>query len=555
MKINKGIISFLIMLLMTVCVFAENEQLVSECSLSGNVVTVSGEGEDIKLFVLNPGKTVEELKAADDLESFKQTVNYTNTFNVGKYDEYNKSITIKNFNSNSSYLLYVSDKTGEYIEELGNTAENILSLDLSQVLDDVTLKADVSGTNAQFIRFIAAEYNTNGKLVSVNLEDVAVKNKKASGEVCLNDVTAGNKVKAFVWTDDFSPVSNLYEYNMEITVKTTAELYGEELSENSYEAPAATNFYNNKTAAVSVTFDDSVYSAAEYYDSLFEKYGMRGTAMLVSDWITERNGVAGAGIESWQELIDRGNIDIANHSKTHKLKYTTDNPTSEQLEADITGGYNALKEYFPNEQILGFAAPWIQNPDAAVSEIKKHHYVNRASGNGGFVDADPTEEMWYNLPSFVVNQQDISVLNGKIDTAIEEGKWFVHLMHTVGGGEYEITKDVCDNHFAYIASKSDKVWAGSLNDVTKYIRERQNSKISYNWIREKAMSITVTDTLDDLLFDFPLTVKVNVPSEWSEARCYMNRELAELEVVLENGNKYVYVNVIPDKGDIILENF
>jgi len=32
-----------------------------------------------------------------------------------------------------------------------------------------------------------------------------------------------------------------------------------------------TDFYNNKKAAVSVTFDDGNYSAAEYYNSLFRR--------------------------------------------------------------------------------------------------------------------------------------------------------------------------------------------------------------------------------------------------------------------------------------------
>ena len=37
-----------------------------------------------------------------------------------------------------------------------------------------------------------------------------------------------------------------------------------------------------------------------------------------------------------------------------------------------------------------------------------------------------------------------------IDTAIANNQWFIHLMHGVGTGTYNIDKDVCAEHFAYI---------------------------------------------------------------------------------------------------------
>jgi len=270
--------------------------------------------------------------------------------------------------------------------------------------------------------------------------------------------------------------------------------------------------------------------------------------MIVSDWVKETE------IPKWQALFDGRYVDLANHSKSHSIRYKTDNPTTAQLEEDITGGYDALKTMFPNQQILAFAAPWTQSPTAALTEMKKNHYANRNGGNG-FVDANPTEEIMYNLPGYVVLHEDTAdELNAKIDTAIANEQWFIHLMHGVGEGTYNIDKDVCAEHFAYIGSKSADVWTGSLNEVTKYIYERQNSQLKYNWIREKAISISLTDTMDDTLFDFPLTVKVNVPSGWTRARVWANGEVSTVNVVAEGGKNYVYINAVPDKGEILLES-
>lgn len=275
--------------------------------------------------------------------------------------------------------------------------------------------------------------------------------------------------------------------------------------------------------------------------------------MLISKGINESN------VSSWQELIDNGNIDIGNHSKTHAVMYDTDNPTAETLEDDITGGYNDLKKWFPNEKILTFAAPWCRKTDASTAEIKKHQYANRGGGNG-FLSPNPTEAELFDIPAFVVqSDKTAEQLNANIDKAIKDKNWYSVLLHGVNDTAPEtknnnINKDVCEAHFNYIGSKSDKVWAGSLNEVTAYIYEKQNYDITVNWIRENAMSITLTDTLDDSRFDFPLTFKVNVPNHWETVTVTQNNESAEVSANVQNGKNYVYINVVPDKGIIILEN-
>lgn len=271
------------------------------------------------------------------------------------------------------------------------------------------------------------------------------------------------------------------------------------------------------------------------------------------------NGINEVKAASWQELIDEGNIDIGNHSKTHELKYNEGNPTAEELADDITGGYNELKQWFPNEKILTFAAPWCRKTDASTAEIKKHQYANRGGGNG-FLSANPTEAELFDIPAFVVQSDKTAAeLNANIDTAIKNKSWYSVLLHGYTDTVPEtknnnILKDVCIEHFNYIGSKSDKVWAGSLNEVVAYIYEKQNCDITVNWIRENGMSITLTDTLDNDRFDFPLTLKVHVPDPWETVTVTQNYKNAEVSANVQDGKNYVYINVVPDKGEIILEN-
>ena len=60
--------------------------------------------------------------------------------------------------------------------------------------------------------------------------------------------------------------------------------------------------------------------------------------------------------------------------------------------------------------------------------------------------------------------------------------------------------------------------------------------------------VELTDTLPDRLFDFPLTIKVPVPADWTEAEATQNGEKLSVRMETKNGEKFVYVNVVPDKG-------
>ena len=424
--------------------------------------------------------------------------------------------------------------------------EKIEELSLEQFQKNVIMNVTVKNVDHDNACFTLAEFSGD-VLVSVKMEKVDLEGGKARKTVILNNVKDGNVVRAFIWNGSLKPIKNLLGLKTRIKVSSLNELYGSELDKKDFEETDVSEFYNNKKAAVSITFDDGIYSAAEYYNSLFKQYNIHGTAVMVSDWVKE------AEIPKWKALFDGGYIDLANHSKSHSIKYKNDNPSAEVLAEDITGGYDALKAIFPNEEIIAFAAPWTQKTDASTAEIKKKHYANRGGGTG-FVSSDPTEATLMNLPGFVVeNSNTIELLNGKIDTAITNRQWFIHLMHGVGSGTYNIDKTVCAEHFAYIGSKSEDVWAGSLNEVLKYIYEKQNVTIETNWIREKAVSLSVSDTLDDSVFNFPLTLKVNVPSGWEKVRASQNGESITVNMSVEGEKAFVYVNAIPDKGEVLLE--
>lgn len=403
-----------------------------------------------------------------------------------------------------------------------------LFLMLYEVKDGKLLKCDAA--------FKTAVLNNNYDTVTLDCNTVTV---PEDGEYVL---------KGFLWSEleEKKVLKKCISFSNEGTMPPEEEGDGEELDTADFDEIVITDFLDNKKAAVTITFDDADYEAAEFYDGLFEKYNLRGTAMLVADWVEEDK------ISDWKKLLENGNMDFGNHSMSHQLKYDEGTITETQLKEDITGGYEKIKEMFPTAEIMTFASPYTRKTTAAITEMKKNHYANRGGGSG-FADPLPSESTLFDLPGYVVlNTNSADDLNSKIDSAITEHKWFIHMLHGVGDGTYNIKESVCDEHFKYIGSKSDDVWVGTFNEVVKYIYEHKNANAEYEWIKENAMSIVLTDSLDDEIFDFPVTLKVNVPADWNGAE-YSQDGTETVDVVTENGEKYVYINAVPDKGSILIE--
>lgn len=65
-------------------------------------------------------------------------------------------------------------------------------------------------------------------------------------------------------------------------------------------------------------------------------------------------------------------------------------------------------------------------------------------------------------------------------------------------------------------------------------------------------TISLTDNLPDDIFNYPLTLKSEVPADWNYATVTQDGKTQQVEPKLEDGKFYVYYDATPDKGDITL---
>jgi hypothetical protein len=58
--------------------------------------------------------------------------------------------------------------------------------------------------------------------------------------------------------------------------------------------------------------------------------------------------------------------------------------------------------------------------------------------------------------------------------------------------------------------------------------------------------------MDDSVFTIPLTVKIRINNNWNAVIAIQSGEVIPTSFVEHNGNKYILVKAVPDRGEIIL---
>ncbi len=79
-----------------------------------------------------------------------------------------------------------------------------------------------------------------------------------------------------------------------------------------------------------------------------------------------------------------------------------------------------------------------------------------------------------------------------------------------------------------------------------------NVSITESAVTDSSITFQVADTLDNEIYNVPLTIRRVLPEGWSAAEIFQNGEKINSQIVEIGTVKYLTFDVIPDEGDIIL---
>jgi peptidoglycan/xylan/chitin deacetylase (PgdA/CDA1 family) len=296
---------------------------------------------------------------------------------------------------------------------------------------------------------------------------------------------------------------------------------------------------------------------AEAYALIDEGYEkLRNSRMKnTDDVVFHNNPVDTTNWKQYQAYAAQGH-EIASHTVTHPRLAVLDEDNLlyelEQSRADIEKFLG--KEYTfsaegpygtENERVMEYARkiyPALRNrmPEPYLDEL------NRASGRQPG-ESEKEYVQWQRGP---VSSVDMDKMKGWVDTCMaHDNIWLVLVFHGIEGIGWEPrTRKELQEYFGYMKEREDALWIATFGDVTRYLRERKNTKVHAE-LREDIIEVSMSTDLDPQVYDVPVTLKTYIPGAWNTAR--LNGE-SNLSIQNDSLGPYVLYSVPPGDGKILL---
>ncbi len=398
-----------------------------------------------------------------------------------------------------------------------------------------------------------------------------------------------------------------YTYKMQMD---NVMYYGEEKSSHTAEVLSAKG---GASGIVTLIHDDGYINSARAIDALFEQYSLKGDiAMVLNKVYDSSTGKEKAVINDFRELIATGRWDITSHSATHtwwgiaeESTITTDDgetltvytlsDNTDKMNAEIVGAQEKLRELFPGQRVLTFAYPGFTTEKNAYKEItvtvggeavtvlvarnssdplnsgdynKKYifresalsliedTYISARSGGSQSIGLGDSTVDWNWVDAYSFGGGNLASIKSAVTDAATNGKYAVIYTHNLTGtGDTNNLADaakmaeLCEYVSGYV--KSGEIWNAFYEEAVMYIREAQTASVSASGSANH-ITVTLTDEMDDAIYNEALTVRVEVPESWSSVKVTQNGNTSYVNARSVDGKWIVDIDIVPDAGDATL---
>jgi len=302
-----------------------------------------------------------------------------------------------------------------------------------------------------------------------------------------------------------------------------------------------------RTAAITYTFDDNLSHQLSIAIPIFNNYGFKATLYTVtsSSWVWPANWTG------LQNAAAQGH-EIGDHTVSHPGNWCS--LTSAQQESEYASSQSTINSYIPGNQCLTVAYPYCC---AKYETMTATYFIAGRTCSGQIVPATPSN--FYQISSFVLGSAGINTtagINAKAASAANSGGWAVYLIHAVdgseGGGWSPLSSTILDESLQYLDAHREVFWVNTFLNVVKYIKERNDVSVSEISNTGDTITVSVTDTLNDAIYNYPVTIRRPVPSGWGSANVTQNGSPVTSSIVLVDSIAYVMFDAVPDGGDVVL---
>jgi peptidoglycan/xylan/chitin deacetylase (PgdA/CDA1 family) len=296
-----------------------------------------------------------------------------------------------------------------------------------------------------------------------------------------------------------------------------------------------------RTCAVSYTFDDGFPYQFSKAIPIFDEFDYKLSLFLISSWSVNWDMV--------RDAAARGH-EIGNHTATHPRMNLL---TAGDQEKEIKTCNELIHSNVPDQQCVTMASPYCAEGNDSVAAL----YFIAVRGCQGFIE-NKTPQNFMSVSSLACGNlssvNSATVFKDRADQAAAKGGWLVYLLHGLDDdNSYSpLSSDTLKRSLEYLKANDSKFWVSTFGNVARYIKERDNVSVAETHTEKSRLTVTVTDTLNNEIFNYPLTISRLLPAGWKNATVHQNGKPVKYSIVELISVKYIQFDAVPDGGDVVI---
>ena len=314
------------------------------------------------------------------------------------------------------------------------------------------------------------------------------------------------------------------------------------LSSNTFASHEVTYFRDNKKGAVSLTFDDGYQSPVTNGVPQMNARNLKGTFFPLTSWRE-------ISLDTLRELARQGH-EIGSHSVTHPHLTTL---SETDLRWELKESQRIINLDVPSDSCVSFAYPYGESNETIRAITSEYYIAGRGIGSpeGGYLNYYEDGPSWktlnfFNVGSYGISegQTTIADIDSYLNLAVQRHAWYCMYFH-------QITDT---NFFTQILNQllTKDVWIDTFGSIVRYMRERLFSTITVLSESSTAITLNLTHSLDNSIYNEPLTMRSTIPTTWRKVDVQQGDNVYIVDAITEGLDTVIYYNVVPNKGTITL---
>lgn len=296
-----------------------------------------------------------------------------------------------------------------------------------------------------------------------------------------------------------------------------------------------------KEAAISYTFDDNCPNQLPVAVPLFDTYGYKVTLFTVISYFPNWSGL--------QAAANSGH-EIGSHTVTHP---SLDSISYEYQEKEYRDSKDIINTKITGQKCVTIAYPFCAWGN---SKLCSEYFISARSCDGHMEPSTARDFMCIGSVNCGLNGQAKTAedMNAKVESAIPTNGWCIFMMHGIDNdqGFSPLSSKELASHLKYVDDNKSRYWVNSFGNVTRYIKERNAVSLIEQIKTSKSIKIQLTDTLDNSIFNFPLTIRRPLPKGWKGAGVMQDEVKLPVQLIKKESVRYIQFDAVPNAGVILI---